>query len=869
MYIEVQRKKFTIVNLYRAPNKPINQSLDEIEKLLNYFELKNLNSTILYIGDTNIDLLKPEKPMAVRYYDLMSQFILEQCITTPTRITHNTQSCIDHVFTNRPLDLEAHVLELSLSDHQSVMVSTLEKNSSKPQFKLPEKYSIKVAETILALENKVNWSDICEKINNLNSNDGMLLLIELINDNIVTKQIKQKSKSNNKPWYTSEATDLNSKVMIQKRKFLKFRTKKLENSYKKLRKEYNKLLKKLKVDYYHNEIFLAQGDGKKTWKIINQVLNRKPKGANDNANIILRDENGELCSDQTKVANLFNDYYINMAPELAKTIPKSDIPPEVMILNAPQPEEIFSFKEVTTFEIKQIIKGLSPKNSSGYDSISNRLTKGLINCISEPLKIITNNSFKEGEFPSCIKTAKLTPLFKAGDKHESSQYRPISQLSSLSKIIEKASLNQTKHHRKKFLTKRQFGFLENHSTLHPICLTIDYIQKEFHKKMMTILICLDLRKAFDVVNVKDILPKKLKHYKFDEKSIKWITSFFTNRQQYVQLNNCTSDIKNLRDISVTQGSSMGPDYFNVHINDLVYNTDFESFLFADDTNFLKSEKTMTVLEYSSNTEFSKAQKFMEANELSLNLEKTQFMLFKPKKYDDQNHKFELKSGNHQFKEVNEIKFLGIAIPTDLKFKTHFEKVIKKMKSGIAALNLVKKTLPTCTKLQIFNSLIKPHYEYCTMAWMPSLSKSQVQKIVNLQKQGLRLVYSANRLSHSTQLFINSNITRFDLLFKKSVVEIFHKKQLGLLPKMMSDKLNEIEKSKNLRTNNLRIPSEYKKGDLFFEIINTWNNLPDKIKEPPPMLFISKKRIKEFIKNEYIICQLKNCQSCQVTPSLNP
>ena len=57
MYIEVQRKKFTIVNLYRAPNKPINQSLDEIEKLLNYFELKNLNSTILYIGDTNIDLL--------------------------------------------------------------------------------------------------------------------------------------------------------------------------------------------------------------------------------------------------------------------------------------------------------------------------------------------------------------------------------------------------------------------------------------------------------------------------------------------------------------------------------------------------------------------------------------------------------------------------------------------------------------------------------------------------------------------------------------------------------------------------------------------------------------------------------------------
>ena len=116
------------------------------------------------------------------------------------------------------------------------------------------------------------------------------------------------------------------------------------------------------------------------------------------------------------------------------------------------------------------------------------------------------------------------------------------------------------------------------------------------QKKPTILICLDLRKAFDVVNVKDILPKKLKHYKFDDKSINWITSFFTNRQQYVQLNNITSITKNLRDISVTQGSSRGPHYFNTHINYLVYNNEFECYLFADDTNFLKSENNINDLE---------------------------------------------------------------------------------------------------------------------------------------------------------------------------------------------------------------------------------------------------------------------------------
>ena len=99
---------------------------------------------------------------------------------------------------------------------------------------------------------------------------------------------------------------------------------------------------------------------------------------------------------------------------------------------------------------------------------------------------------------------------------------------------------------------------------------------------------------------------------------------------------------------------MGPHYFNTHINDLVYNNEFECYLFADDTNFLKSENNINDLEKTANIEFSKAQKFMEANELSLNLEKTQFMLFIPKKSGTQESKFELKSGNHKFKEVNEI-----------------------------------------------------------------------------------------------------------------------------------------------------------------------------------------------------------------------
>ena len=185
-----------------------------------------------------------------------------------------------------------------------------------------------------------------------------------------------------------------------------------------------------------------------------------------------------------------------------------------------------------------------------------------------------------------------------------------------------------------------------------------------------------------------------------------------------------------------------------------------------------------------------------------------------------------------------------------------------MKSGIAALNLVKRQLPIKTKLQIYNALIKPHYEYCCLIWIPSLTQKQLSKIITLQKQALRIIYQANRMSHSNALFLKSNIVRFDLLFKKNVIEIFHKKYLGLLPNLLKNKIENIESSKNPRTLNLKIPHCYKKGDLFFELIDTWNNLPHDIKDPPINLLSSKRRIKSFIQSEYKQCHQKNCKSCE-------
>ena len=856
--IQIQHKKHTIVNIYKPPLKPVNTTLKELKLVLELFS--NHHTTIT--GDLNIDYLQSELSIIKNYKELLDEYFFHQSVKIATRITNKSRTLIDHSVTNIPHSMEANVLIHAIADHQTVLSSIYPKRENTKKETPIHSTRTLLKESIESIKNNIDWHAQIATLNSLNTNQGTQHLQNILTDNLVTKNFKIKSKKpTNKPWMNEEGLKLRTEAYNLKKKFLKSSTEDNERRYKLAKKNYNTTLVKLKQQYYHKQIFNAKGDGKKIWATINESLNRKRKIEEE---INLKNHLNMEISDPEEVCNNFNDYFINLAPELASQIQPPDIPMEDLLINAPKPNKKFQLKPITLEEVKKIISTLKPKASSGSDNISNLLIKEIMDIISEPLMILINKSFTEGIFPDCLKLAKMIPLFKNGCKQSTCNYRGINMLSTLSKIFEKASLNQIKPHLidNDIITESQFGFLPKHSTVHPIILTLDHLQRQQNLGLAVLFFAIDLKKAFDTICSSKILPKKLEHYNFDKNSINWITSFFTNRQQFVQIKNTRSEIKKLFDISVTQGSRMGPDFFNIYINDLVYNTELEPYLFADDTTLLDSHKDQKKLQEHANIEINKIQNFMQANKLSLNLTKTNYMIFKNSKKDKE---FELKIKDYTIQEVNEIKFLGINIPTDLKFTSHYNHVISKMKSGLAALNMIKKTLPTRTKLQIFNALIKPHYEYASIVWTPNLTKAQMNKIITLQKQGLKMVYSTHRMSHSSVLFIKSGITRFDLLFKKSVMELIHKHEQILLPRKLTKALNELTKSKNTRKNNFRIPSIYKKGDLFYEILNTWNNLPNDMKDIPATHSKSKSMISNFIKNEYELCTTKNCKSCEVTP----
>ena len=159
------------------------------------------------------------------------------------------------------------------------------------------------------------------------------------------------------------------------------------------------------------------------------------------------------------------------------------------------------------------------------------------------------------------------------------------------------------------------------------------------------------------------------------------------------------------------------------------------YFLASDTNLLCYSDNCSELEKFANTELTNIENFMNANKLSLNTNKTVYTIFLPKKgpYKNKDQEISIKIGNQKLQFVNEIKFLGLTTDRNLRFNTHFNKVIKKMKSGIGALNLIKHTFPIKTKLLIYNSLIKPHYEYVNIIWFTNLNKKQTNEIIKLQK----------------------------------------------------------------------------------------------------------------------------------------
>ena len=803
--------------VYRRPKGNFEEFISKMELILN--RVKNTNCNIA--GDFNLNLLNYENNTNVQdYVELMMCKRFYPCINRPTRVAKKSATIIDHIWTNQPhISRQNGILVHKESDHFCIFSLILKRIVDEYDEKeITYRDYNNVDHDVLnnALRDKFSnfaiQSDVNQSYNQFSNK-----IKSVINELCPIKVKKVKNVKTKSPWMTNEILSL---IKAKNNMYKKYARKPITygEQYRHMRNDLNCRIKVAKKRYYNQLLQESTGNSKQLWKILNGILNNKSNKATVIDSLIYDDNEIEEPKD---IVNVLINHFVSVGERLVTNIPDENI--SHMTHMGDYCMHDFKFRPVTSEEVTKVIKDLKD-SSAGFDSINIKIIKASTTVLSPIIKQIINQSFEEGIFPEELKTARLIPLFKSGNRKLPENYRPISILPSISKIIERIVYNQLFDHLTfcKILINEQFGFRPNRSPQKAILKLLDYIIKALDDNEACVGVFLDLSKAFDALD-HSILLDKLEHYGVRTLELSWFRSYLYNRKQFVELNNMKSEEKIVK-YGVPQGSTLGPLLFLLYVNDLVNVSKLLFFiLFADDTNLLMSDKNINNLCIKLNVELKSVNSWLNANKLTKNMDKTHAVSFS-RGNEDIDVNIVLDNQILPFKE--ETKFLGTRIDKNLKWKSHVTYVRNKVSKIIGVISKVKRLITTNAMRVLYHSLVLPYLQYCILAW-GTATKNTINALNIIQKRLIRTMCHANPFDHTNDMFKNLKILKLNDIHKHETMKFIHNEIQNpvAFPFRFVGQIHEV----NTRgRNNLRPPrfkSNLSKKFVTYNGCIIWNMIP--------------------------------------------
>ena len=510
------------------------------------------------------------------------------------------------------------------------------------------------------------------------------------------------------------------------------------DSYRHVRNKVNVLNIQLKKQYYTNKISACQGNMKESWKAINELLSKRSKSSNTDC----LKESGSETVQKEDISNAMNSFFCSVGKDLADKIDTAPNPLLSGDYEINKHKTIFHFRTIEVQEIRDAFATVKTAKSFGTDNISSYFLKLALPFIENSLVFLFNTSIETSCFSDSRKVARVTPIFKDGDKTEKSNYRPISVLPVISRLFEKLVTNQLYQYVNDngHFSSGQSGFLRLHSTVTCLLKNTDDWYNGMDLERLVGLVFIDLKKAFDTVD-HSILCKKLNHYGVKQGELSWFESYLSNRKQFCRVNGVDSKIGGI-EFGVPHGSCLGPLLFLIYINDLPQAVqDSTVSMYADDTSLCYQSHDLTRLNEAINSDLKKLDTWLQGNKLSLNLAKTHSMLISTKQKQNilksQNKDLDRKIRENELEVVKKTKYLGVQIDCSLDWKEQIKVVFNKVSRAVGFLRHAKSFLRKETLQTLYTGIVEPHLRYCCSVW-GCAGVTEINQLQKLQNRAARI-----------------------------------------------------------------------------------------------------------------------------------